>query len=105
MTPRAGPLRVLIVDDEPAIVRFLSASLESEGYLVSAAGDARTALDIVRRGAADLLVLDLGLPDMDGLDVVKRIRESGASYRSSYFQAGKRKAPRSKRSIAAPTIT
>jgi two-component system KDP operon response regulator KdpE len=53
--------------------------MESEGYLVSAASDARTALDMVRRGAADLLVLDLGLPDMDGLDVVKRIRESGAA--------------------------
>ena len=79
MTPRAGPLRILVVDDEPAIVRFLSASLESQGYLVSAASDARTALDMVRRGAADLLVLDLGLPDMDGLDVVKRIRESGAT--------------------------
>jgi two-component system, OmpR family, KDP operon response regulator KdpE len=79
MTPRAGPLRILVVDDEPAIVHFLRASLESQGYLVSAAADARTALDMVRRGAADLLVLDLGLPDMDGLDVVKRIRESGAA--------------------------
>jgi two-component system KDP operon response regulator KdpE len=79
MTPRAGPLRVLIVDDEPAIVGFLTASLESQGYLVSSAGDARTALDLVRRNAADLLVLDLGLPDMDGLDVVERIRESGAA--------------------------
>jgi DNA-binding NtrC family response regulator len=37
MTPRTGPLRILVVDDEPAIVRFLSASLESQGYLVSAA--------------------------------------------------------------------
>ena len=54
MTPRAGPLRILVVDDEPAIVRFLSASLESQGYLVSAAGNARTALDVVRKGAADL---------------------------------------------------
>lgn len=79
MTPRAGLLRVLIVDDEPAIVRFLSASLESQGYIVSTAADARTALDVVRKGAADLIVLDLGLPDMDGLDVVKRIRESGAA--------------------------
>jgi two-component system KDP operon response regulator KdpE len=79
MTPRAGPLRILVVDDEPAIVRFLSASLESQGYLVSAAGDARTALDVVRKGAADLLVLDLGLPDMDGLDVVKQIRDSGGT--------------------------
>jgi two-component system, OmpR family, KDP operon response regulator KdpE len=79
MTPRAGALRILVVDDEPAIVRFLRASLESQGYLVSAVGDASTALDVVRRGAADLVVLDLGLPDMDGLDVVKRIRESGAT--------------------------
>lgn len=79
MTPRAGPLRVLIVDDEPAILRFLRASLESQGYIVSVAGDARTSLDLVRKGAADLLVLDLGLPDMDGLEVVKRIRDGGAS--------------------------
>ena len=79
MTPRAGPLRVLIVDDEPAIVRFLRASLESQGYIVSTAADARTALDVVRKGAADLIVLDLGLPDMDGLDVVKQIRDSGGT--------------------------
>jgi CheY-like chemotaxis protein len=65
MTPRAGPLRILVVDDEPAIVRFLSASLESQGYLVSAAGNARTALDVIRKGAADLLVLDLGCSPED----------------------------------------
>ena len=52
MTPRAGPLRVLVVDDEPAIVRFLRASLESQGYLVSTAADARTALDMVREAPA-----------------------------------------------------
>jgi two-component system, OmpR family, KDP operon response regulator KdpE len=79
MTPRTGALRILVVDDEPAIVRFLRASLESQGYVVSAAGDARTALDMVRRNVADLLVLDLGLPDMDGLDVIHHIREGGAS--------------------------
>ena len=64
MTPRAGPLRVLVVDDEPAILRFLHASLESQGYIVSTAANARTALDMVRNGAADLIVLDLGLPDV-----------------------------------------
>ena len=77
MTPRSGPLRILVADDEPAILRFLRASLESEGYLVSDARDAREALEMVRRKAADLLVLDLGLPDMDGLEVIRRIRESG----------------------------
>lgn len=77
MTPRSGPLRILVADDEPAIIRFLRASLESEGYLVSDARDARQALEMVRRKSADLLVLDLGLPDMDGLEVIRRIRESG----------------------------
>jgi two-component system KDP operon response regulator KdpE len=77
VTPRAGPLRVLVVDDEPAILRFLSASLESQGYIVSTATDARTALDMVHKKAADLVVLDLGLPDMDGLDVVRQIRDNG----------------------------
>jgi two-component system, OmpR family, KDP operon response regulator KdpE len=74
-----GSLRILVVDDEPAIIRFLRPSLETEGYAVSAAGDACTALDAVRRGAADLVVLDLGLPDMDGLEVVKQIRAAGAA--------------------------
>jgi two-component system, OmpR family, KDP operon response regulator KdpE len=77
VTPRAGPLRVLVVDDEPAILRFLHASLVSQGYIVSTAANARTALDMVRKGAADLIVLDLGLPDVDGLDVVRQIRDGG----------------------------
>jgi two-component system KDP operon response regulator KdpE len=77
VTPRAGPLRVLVVDDEPAILRFLRASLESQGYIVSTAADARTALEMVRKKAVDLVVLDLGLPDMDGLDVVRQIRDDG----------------------------
>ncbi len=79
MTPRAGPLRVLVVDDEPAIIRFLRAGLETQGYIVSDAKDGRAAIDAVRRQATDLIVLDLGLPDMDGLDVVKTVRQSGAS--------------------------
>jgi len=75
--PRTGPLRILVVDDEPAILRFLHASLESQGYTVATALDARTALDMVSRHTADLVVLDLGLPDMDGLDVVRQIRDGG----------------------------
>ncbi|WP_036262797.1 response regulator [Methylocapsa aurea] len=74
MTPRAGPLRVLVVDDEPAILRFLRATLESQGYVVATAASGGAALDMVRRHAADLLVLDLGLPDVDGLEVIKTIR-------------------------------
>ena len=77
VTPAAGPLRVLVVDDEPPILRFLRASLQSQGYIVSTAANARTALDMVRGHTADLVVLDLGLPDMDGLDVVRQIRDGG----------------------------
>jgi two-component system, OmpR family, KDP operon response regulator KdpE len=79
VTPAAGPLRVLVVDDEPPILRFLRASLKSQGYIVTTAANARTALDMVQRHTADLVVLDLGLPDMDGLDVVRQIREGGAT--------------------------
>jgi two-component system KDP operon response regulator KdpE len=79
MTLRSSALRILVVDDEPAIIRFLRASLENQGYAVSAAGKASAAMDTIRKGQADFLILDLGLPDMDGLDVVKRLREEGAT--------------------------
>lgn len=79
MTPRAGPLRILVVDDEPAILRFLRASLESQGYVVAEAADGAAALQLASREAADLIVLDLGLPDMDGLDIVRKIRAGGAT--------------------------
>lgn len=79
MTLHPGALRILVVDDEPAILRFLRASLASQGYIVTTAADARTTLDRVRANAMDLLILDLGLPDKDGLEVIKTIRESGAA--------------------------
>jgi two-component system KDP operon response regulator KdpE len=79
MTAGAGPLRVLVVDDEPAILRFLRAGLGAQGYVVSEAQDGRTALAALRRGAADVVVLDLGLPDMDGLDVIRQTRASGSA--------------------------
>ena len=79
MTPQAGRLRILVVDDETAILRFLRASLEGQGYIVSTATDARTALDLVHRETTDLVVLDLCLPDMDGLDVIRQIRDGGGT--------------------------
>lgn len=77
MTTGAAPIRVLVVDDEPAILRFLRAGLGSQGYTVVEAMNGLSALDIVRQHRADLMVLDLGLPDIDGLEVIKRIRGSG----------------------------
>ncbi|MGH6817161.1 MAG: response regulator [Methylovirgula sp.] len=77
MSTLAGQLRVLVVDDEPAILRFLRPSLATQGYVVSEAKDGRGALDAIRRKSADLVVLDLGLPDMDGLDIIRQLREGG----------------------------
>ena len=79
MTSGAAPLRVLVVDDEPAITRFLRAGLTSQGYVVAEAAEGRAALDAIRRAAADLVVLDLGLPDIDGLEVIKQARASGSA--------------------------
>jgi two-component system KDP operon response regulator KdpE len=79
VTERAGPLRVLVVDDEPAIRRFLRAGLASQGYVVSEVGEGLPAVEVARRNAADLLVLDLGLPDIDGLEVIRRVRTAGVT--------------------------
>jgi two-component system KDP operon response regulator KdpE len=78
MTADANPLRVLVVDDEPAILRFLRAGLSAQGFVVSDTDNGRSAMERVAKAAADLLVLDLGLPDMDGLDVIREIRETGS---------------------------
>lgn len=66
--------RVLLVDDEPAIIRFLKPAFEANGYTLLTAG---TVVDAVKRVAGDvpdILVLDLGLPDGDGKDVIKQVR-------------------------------
>jgi two-component system KDP operon response regulator KdpE len=78
MTALSGLLRVLVIDDEPAIRRFLRAGLSSQGYVVSELETGLPALDVVRRRGADLIVLDLGLPDIDGNEVIQRIRETGS---------------------------
>jgi two-component system KDP operon response regulator KdpE len=78
MTTGSAPLRILVVDDEPAILRFLRAGLGSQGYIVDEVASGHSALDAVRQRRADLVVLDLGLPDIDGLEVIRRIRETGA---------------------------
>ncbi len=72
-------LRILIVDDEPPIRRFLRTSLTAQGYDVLEAEDGQTALDLMRRNAVGLIVLDLGLPGMDGFEVIRRVRESGSA--------------------------
>lgn len=70
----SGPL-VLIVDDEIQIRRFLRISLEANGYAVEEAETGQGALLQAARLRPDLMILDLGLPDMDGIEVLKRLRE------------------------------
>ncbi|HXL98858.1 MAG TPA: response regulator transcription factor [Rhizomicrobium sp.] len=79
MTSPATPLRVLIVDDEPAIRRFLRTSLASQSHHISEVGDGAAALEFIRRNPVDLLVLDLGLPGIDGFEVIRSLRESGSA--------------------------
>jgi two-component system response regulator RegX3 len=68
-------LRVLIVEDEPAYVEALEVALGNEGFHLVAAGDGRSGLAAFRSGSHDLVLLDLMLPGMSGLDVLRRIRE------------------------------
>ncbi len=72
-------LRVLVVDDEPAIRRFLRASLSAQGYQVIEAQTAQGARELFRRNTPDVVVLDLGLPDGDGLDIIKELRDAGSA--------------------------
>lgn len=65
---------VLAVDDDPAILRTMSINLRARGYDVETAGDGRSALQIVDERMPDAVILDLGLPDLDGLTVLKRLR-------------------------------
>jgi DNA-binding response OmpR family regulator len=65
---------VLLAEDDPAIAEPLSRALEREGYSVEVRGDGVDALERVLVGHVDLLVLDLGLPRMDGLEVCRRLR-------------------------------
>jgi two-component system KDP operon response regulator KdpE len=66
--------RVLVVDDEPQIIRFLKPALDAAGYEMLEANTGAEALHKATTQAPDIMILDLGLPDMDGKDVVARLR-------------------------------
>lgn len=75
----ASMTRILIVDDEPPIRRLLRTSLVSQGFQIVEAATGREALDEVGQARPDLIVLDLGLPDMQGQEVIRLLRGQGSS--------------------------
>ena len=70
-------LTILVVDDEPRIVQLVRDSLEHGGFTVLVASDGAAALRTARTGRPDLVILDLGLPGLDGLDVARALRRDG----------------------------
>jgi CheY-like chemotaxis protein len=75
-SPRSG--RVLVVDDQKSMRRVLELSLTAHGYAVDGAATGRSALELARQRRPDLIILDLGLPDMDGLQVIAGVRAFSA---------------------------
>ncbi len=67
-------MRVLVVDDDPDVVEYLSSFLEDEGYEVVAAQDERSALAQVERSSPDVILIDVMLPGKSGLDLLVRLR-------------------------------
>jgi two-component system KDP operon response regulator KdpE len=72
--PSTAPARVLVIDDEPQIRKFLEISLRAQGYAVDLADTGQAGLDALAVRGADLVVLDMGLPDRDGKAVLQELR-------------------------------
>ncbi len=73
--PREPRYRILVVDDEPRMIRFIQMNLELEGYTVVEAANGFEALNKVRDELPDLIILDVMLPDMDGFETLRLLRE------------------------------
>jgi len=78
MPPHEPRHRILVVDDEPRMIRFIQMNLELEGYQVSQASNGFEALNKVRDELPDLIILDVMMPDMDGFETLRLLREISA---------------------------
>jgi two-component system KDP operon response regulator KdpE len=70
----AAPLRILVIDDEPPIRKLLRVGLSAHGYQIVEASNGKMALDLLSEQTPDLVILDLGLPDMEGHELLRTIR-------------------------------
>jgi DNA-binding response OmpR family regulator len=75
-----GPLRALVVDDEPPLVRVMTAYFEREGFVVTSATDGERAVELAREVDPDVVILDVMLPGIDGIEVCRRIRSFSTAY-------------------------
>ncbi len=71
---QTGQIRILVVDDDPGVRMFVRRALEPEGYCVEEAADGAECLRRVRRSPPDLIILDLYMPEKDGLEVLRELR-------------------------------
>jgi DNA-binding response OmpR family regulator len=72
----SGP-RILVIEDEPTIIEFLRTGLAYEGYQVAVAADGRSGFEAITNETFDLIILDIMLPDMDGFEICRKLRERG----------------------------
>ena len=86
-------ISILIIEDERSICDFISKTLNSHEYKVTTANNGKDGLALITSALPDLVLLDLGLPDVDGLDIIKKTRESlqPADHRDFGQNAGERK--------------
>ena len=75
-----APIRALVVDDEPSLIRVVAGYLEHEGFEVTTAADGEQALAVARSNPPDVVVLDLMLPGIDGIEVCRQLRTFTDAY-------------------------
>ena len=85
--------RILLVDDVPAVRLSIRAALEAVGYQVQEAGDGKEALDLLDSQAVDLIVTDLWMPNLDGVELLKRLRASNANIKVIAISGGGMRKP------------
>ena len=89
-----NPINVLVVDDEAVLAEMVSMALRYEGWNIATAGDGAAALESARSQRPDVVVLDVMLPDMSGLDVLRKLRErESATAGAAADREGRRRGP------------